>query len=124
MHVTALVLAMATLFTGCQRSLDTQLPGKWNVPNTPTAITFRSDHTFTMTYGDHTWTGTWQVQGHQLTTLTHPDPSQEQIDTYETDIRGDRLVFAQHTCVVKSEGRDMGEPQVDSGGTVIYSRVR
>ncbi len=117
----SLLVCSVLLLTACERSLEARLVGRWRMPGTSMEIAFRSDHTFTLSSG-HTFSGTWHTQSGQLITVWDFE-GREFTDTYDITLRGDELLFGRHVSVGKRDGRYLGEPHVESGGS-LYRRVR
>jgi hypothetical protein len=84
-------------------------------------ITFRADHTFTLS-SDQIWSGTWHTQSGQLITVVESEHG-ELTDTYDVKVQRDEILFGRKVSVQKRDGRYLGEPHVESGGS-LYRRVR
>ena len=122
----ATLIAAVGLLAGCGRSVDEKLIGTWKLPGTPVAAIFRADHTFTIAYGKGRSTGTWRVEGNQLTTIVPTaSPTGQLIDTYTISVSDDEFVsYGTHRSVGKVQGHQIGETQWDTvRRPIIYQRV-
>ena len=123
----ASLLAALGLLAACTRPIDERIIGTWKLPDTTVEATFRPDHTFTIAAGKYGSTGTWRVEGNQLTTIvpTAPPPG-ELIDTYTIKVSGDEFVsYGTQSSVGRVGGQQIGETQSYTLiRPIIYKRVK